>query len=88
MADTKTAVAEPTVDWKSAEEKLKAIETKVMEYVGKSGYNPFTWLKNKGLTDIRTRLNNGKKVKEDYDTIMKTSFEEPKVDVVVVAQKV
>lgn len=88
MADTKSAAAEPTIDWKGAEEKLKAVETKVMEYAGKSGYNPFTWLKKKGLTDIRTRLNKGQKNKEDYDTILKTSFEEPKVDVIVVTPKV
>ena len=79
--DKKETPPAPTIDWKAAEATLKTLEDKVMEYNGREGYNPHLWLRKKGLADVRKRLNAGVKNKEDIDTILKTKFEEPTVNV-------
>lgn len=67
----------PIINWELAEAKLKSIETKAQEYAGKQGFNPFLWLRAKGLTQVRGRLAKGVKLGEDYVLIMKTEFEVP-----------
>lgn len=73
MADEKQVV----LDWKVAEEYLKTIEDKVMSYKGKEGYNPFVWLRDKGVNKIREKLNKGVKLPEIHQAIMSLKFSTP-----------
>jgi hypothetical protein len=57
MAETNPpkATVPPVLDWSKAEKHLDAIKTKVMEYAGKAGHNPFIWWAQHGQ-ELETKL--------------------------------
>ena len=57
------------INWDAAELRIKKVEEFQNQYAGKTGFNPFLWLKD-NVWQLKARFESGERTPELYNSIM------------------
>jgi hypothetical protein len=67
--DTEKKDSKPSMNWEAAELRIRKIEDFQKTFEGKSGFNPFLWLKD-NVWQLKAKFEAGERTEELYNAIM------------------